>query len=287
MITTNCINGEISRGDLVVSTADNDYSCLVGKVIDVVKAGSPKHETRNPGDDVYVDFMVFEYSEARKESIERSLSKVYGQSVKLDDIALDNVIMAPESLVRITGIAQGKLAVLLDDEREVAAICYQALVESEPVKEYFAAIAEERKRQVSQAEPLPTITDIAVRTVDGKRSLLGFADVTLNNAVTIRDVRIMQSEKGIFVAMPSKPDATSRSGYRNIVVIETGFKEAFNSAVIDAYFDVLEETKDKASGVDQQMPPKVTLAEQIVAVKEKTAPHNPSRATTSREGREK
>jgi len=57
-----CRNGQLQPGDLVLSTADNDYACLVGTVIAVKKAGITEHGAGNPGNEIHVDFTLAEYT---------------------------------------------------------------------------------------------------------------------------------------------------------------------------------------------------------------------------------
>lgn len=55
-ITTKCLNGTLQVGDIVFSTPEDDYGCLVGTVIEIDIKGTPAHETENEGDDIHVDF---------------------------------------------------------------------------------------------------------------------------------------------------------------------------------------------------------------------------------------
>jgi len=100
--TAQGINGRLQSGDVVLSNADTDYAYLVGVVIGIIPAGSPSHDTENETDDVYVDFTSPDYSSERIREIEDHFSKLYGKSVTYDELSLDDVIMPPDSLLRIT-----------------------------------------------------------------------------------------------------------------------------------------------------------------------------------------
>ena len=125
MNTTECLNGELRPGDLVISTPDDEYACLVGTVLVINKAGSPEHdaETDNPGDDVHVNFMDSDYSERRVREIEAMFSELYGDTKRFGECPIDDAIMAPDTLIRITGIGRDELSVILESEADAAAFC--------------------------------------------------------------------------------------------------------------------------------------------------------------------
>lgn len=119
------INGELRVGDTVVSTNLTDYSYLVGTIIDIVKLGTPEHgeETDNDTDSVHVDFSGDDYSAQRISEIEAMFTALYGVPKEFDDCALDDVIMPPESLIRINDLAKADMDALLQSEKSAAMIC--------------------------------------------------------------------------------------------------------------------------------------------------------------------
>lgn len=48
------------------------------------------------------------------------------------------------------------------------------------------------------------ITDVRIRKVNGDTSLKALASVTIDNALVVHDIRIVQGKNGLFVAMPYK-----------------------------------------------------------------------------------
>lgn len=121
---TNCLNGEISVGDLVISSPNDDYALMVGTVIAIEKAGAPEHGTDNPGDDIHVNFTLAEYSPARLVEIDLMLGDLYGRPTTpgiWPPIDVNDAIMAPDMLYRITGIGQEDLAAILDSGENAAA----------------------------------------------------------------------------------------------------------------------------------------------------------------------
>jgi hypothetical protein len=125
---TMCVNGELNTGDLVLSTPDDDYACLVGRVLEIHKLGTPEHdaETDNDTDDVHVNFMDAEYSDKRIAEIEAMFSDLYGQKKEFGECPIDDAIMSPDALVRINGIEPEKLSAILDSYDNAAAFCKSA-----------------------------------------------------------------------------------------------------------------------------------------------------------------
>lgn len=56
------------------------------------------------------------------------------------------------------------------------------------------------------------ITDVRVRRTAGEGKMRAICSITIDNAFVIRDIRIIEGQKGLFIAMPSRrtPDGTFR-----------------------------------------------------------------------------
>jgi hypothetical protein len=173
-----CINGELKVNDIVISTNDADYTCLVGKVIQIDKLGTLEHTTGNAADDVHVNFQAFTYSTARQDKITESLSVLHGLDGKyksFDDFALDDVIMAPESLIQITDITQAKLNWLLDSTNYAAAFVNYAKQMPVPIttSELRTRLQEiEDKDKVFNGMPLTDINTFGTQWVDTESSFV-------------------------------------------------------------------------------------------------------------------
>ena len=126
-VKTKCINGNLRVGDIVLSTPDDEYSCLVGRVADIKLFGAPDRDTENSSDDVYVDFSEFEYPDKRKKELEKLFSDLYGEPKKFDELPLDVSIMNPDGLIRITDIDKEFLKSLLGSGQNAAEYCYVVL----------------------------------------------------------------------------------------------------------------------------------------------------------------
>ena len=85
------------------------------------------------------------------------------------------------------------------------------------------------------AEQGQAVMDITVRPIEPQGNLYGFASVTVGG-IKIDDFKIVENKDGeLFVGMPSKPDKTSKTGYRNTVFVDKDFKDDFSAAVIGKY----------------------------------------------------
>lgn len=121
--TSKCVNGLLQVGDMVLSTPDDEYACLVGVVTHILKMGDPEHETENESDEVYVNFEN-NYSDYRIKELEEMFSELYEEEMLCEDLPLDEIIVKPEYLLRITGIRQDLLSYILDREANAASYCY-------------------------------------------------------------------------------------------------------------------------------------------------------------------
>lgn len=102
---TQCLNGTLSVGDLVMNTPLDDYPIMYGRVIEILPAGSKKAlaETENEGDVIHVEFLTCELSESYISEIEEAFGHLYGERKPLADIALDDVIESGDVLIRVDG----------------------------------------------------------------------------------------------------------------------------------------------------------------------------------------
>lgn len=79
------------------------------------------------------------------------------------------------------------------------------------------------------------ITSVNVRKVEKEDNRMkGIATVIIDECFAIHDIRIIEGEKGLFIAMPSRKTPTGE--YRDIAhPINTETREIFTSAILDAY----------------------------------------------------
>lgn len=79
------------------------------------------------------------------------------------------------------------------------------------------------------------ITTVNVRKIEKEGSRMkGIASVLLDDSFAVHDIRIIEGEKGLFIAMPSKK--TPAGGYRDIAhPINPEVRAMFEETILKAY----------------------------------------------------
>ena len=79
------------------------------------------------------------------------------------------------------------------------------------------------------------ITSINIRKTDKTDSRMkGLASVLIDDCFAIHDIRIIEGDNGLFIAMPSRQ--TSTGGYRDIAhPINAETRQVFEKEIIEAY----------------------------------------------------
>ena len=79
------------------------------------------------------------------------------------------------------------------------------------------------------------ITNVSIRKVEKEDSRMkGIASVLLDDEFAVHDIRIIEGEKGLFIAMPSKKTPTG--GYRDIAhPINPEVRAMFEETILKAY----------------------------------------------------
>ena len=79
------------------------------------------------------------------------------------------------------------------------------------------------------------ITSVNVRKIEKEGSRMkGIASVLLDDSFAVHDIRVIEGDNGLFIAMPSRK--TSAGGYRDIAhLINPEVRAMFEDAIIDAY----------------------------------------------------
>ena len=88
--------------------------------------------------------------------------------------------------------------------------------------------------------------DVKVYPLEGKGNLKAIADVTLGDCFVVKGVKVMDSEKGLFAAMPSRADANGV--YRDTAFpINKAMHDKVNKAVVGAYQKEMEKAQEPRS----------------------------------------
>ena len=79
------------------------------------------------------------------------------------------------------------------------------------------------------------ITSVNVRKIEKEGSRMkGIASVLLDESFAVHDIRIIEGDNGLFIAMPSRKTATG--GYRDIAhPINPEVRGMFEEAILEAY----------------------------------------------------
>ena len=84
------------------------------------------------------------------------------------------------------------------------------------------------------------ITDIRIRKVDKDGKMKAVVSITIDDAFVVHDIKIIEGEKGLFIAMPSRK--ASDGEYRDIAhPINSGTREKIQKMILDKYDEVLHE----------------------------------------------
>ncbi len=127
------INGEVSAGDTVIVAPHDDYGHLIGEVIYIDKLGAPEHDTGNPGDDVHVNFRAFNYPPWQQIDFAEHFSELAGGEYRhFDDLPLDDVIIAPDALISLTGISTERINGMVTDFDEADSFCEEIMAQYGP-----------------------------------------------------------------------------------------------------------------------------------------------------------
>ena len=84
------------------------------------------------------------------------------------------------------------------------------------------------------------ITDIRIRSVEKEGKMKAVVSITIDDEFVVHDIKIIEGEKGMFIAMPSIKAADGE--YRDIAhPINTATRERLQSMILSKYQESLEE----------------------------------------------
>ena len=82
------------------------------------------------------------------------------------------------------------------------------------------------------------ITDIRVRVVSKESKMKAVVSVTFDDAFVVHDIKVIEGEKGLFIAMPSKK--TPDGEYRDIAhPIHGEMRAMLQNSILDSYQSAL------------------------------------------------
>ena len=88
------------------------------------------------------------------------------------------------------------------------------------------------------------ITSVNVRKIEKEGSRMkGIASVLLDDSFAIHDIRVIEGDSGLFIAMPSRKTPTG--GYRDIAhPINPEVRAMFEDAILEAYENAEDKTEE-------------------------------------------
>ena len=85
-----------------------------------------------------------------------------------------------------------------------------------------------------------TITDVWVRKITKEGKLKAIVSITLDDEFVVHDIKVIEGEKGLFIAMPSKKSADGE--FRDIAhPINSSTRENIQSIILEKYHESLTE----------------------------------------------
>ena len=90
------------------------------------------------------------------------------------------------------------------------------------------------------------ITDVRVRKVAKQGKMRAVVSVTFDNEFVVHDIKVIEGERGLFIAMPSKKSADGE--YRDIAhPINSDMRKVLQDTILEA-FDKEADVEDTADG---------------------------------------
>ncbi len=87
------------------------------------------------------------------------------------------------------------------------------------------------------------ITDVRVRKVTKEGKMKAIVSITLDNEFVVHDIKVIEGEKGLFIAMPSRKATDGE--YRDIAhPINSGTRDMIQSIVLEKYEYALAESAE-------------------------------------------
>lgn len=86
------------------------------------------------------------------------------------------------------------------------------------------------------------ITDVRVRKIAKEGRMKAVVSITIDDEFVVHDIKVIEGDKGLFIAMPSKRAADGE--YRDIAhPISQSTRESIQKTILDAYMEAQQETQ--------------------------------------------
>ena len=93
------------------------------------------------------------------------------------------------------------------------------------------------------------ITDVRVRKIEKEGKMKAIVSITIDNEFVVHDIKVIEGEKGLFIAMPSRKAADGE--YRDIAhPINSGTRDMIQSVILEKYATAaLEEQQEELAEI--------------------------------------
>lgn len=94
------------------------------------------------------------------------------------------------------------------------------------------------------------VTDVRIRKLDKIGKIKAVASITLDNAFVVHDIKVIEGDRGMFIAMPSRKSPDGE--YRDIAhPVNSDTREFIQKAILKNYEMVLEEEMQQESKMSE------------------------------------
>ncbi len=95
------------------------------------------------------------------------------------------------------------------------------------------------------------ITDVRVRKVVTNSRMKAIATITFDDCFVVRDIKVIDGQEGLFVAMPSRKSADGQ--FRDVAhPIRQEFRDVIESKIIDVYNQIKDEVPAETPAETQE-----------------------------------
>ncbi|MCP1102563.1 stage V sporulation protein G [Aequitasia blattaphilus] len=92
------------------------------------------------------------------------------------------------------------------------------------------------------------ITDVRIRRITKEGKLKAVVSITMDEEFVVHDIKVIEGEKGLFIAMPSKK--TSDGEYRDVAhPINSGTRERIQQIILDKFAEMPDEPNEVGEGI--------------------------------------
>ena len=87
------------------------------------------------------------------------------------------------------------------------------------------------------------ITDVRVKKVTKEGKMKAIVSITIDNEFVVHDIKVIEGDKGLFIAMPSKKSLDGE--YRDIAhPINSNTRDNIQNIILEKYEQFLSETEE-------------------------------------------